>query len=168
MLHFAPPEPAVVTPFLQLVALSEGHLLSAPDLTYLYDVESRAPNNVLLQDGPASPLPHPFSPAVRPLPDLRRALLQLQFECQWAVGDNMGGVDWMDLSKERDTRTSWSSGTYEGKAREQDEERGAAADSLEVACDKLDALSFADAYVRRRTDVAIEVSSFNSSSVLVA
>lgn len=158
MLDFAPPEAAVAVPFLQLVALSEGHILTDADLRHLYDTESLISAPLILQDGPSQPIPHPWSPPVRAAPDLRRALVQLQFNCQWAIGGFSGGVASAG-------ETSWSVGTYQapGAGEEVEALRPEShahdlTDALEDVLVKADALSFADAFVCRRTNTHYQVS----------
>ncbi|KAK4705531.1 hypothetical protein P7C70_g672, partial [Phenoliferia sp. Uapishka_3] len=155
-LDFAPPEPALAIPFLQLAALSEGHITSPSALINLYDVDSRHPTDLILYDGPSQPLPHPDSPAVRAVPDLRRSLTQLQFECQWALGDTQDGSGWMDVSPERIGRSSWSTGTYARPLVESVVARSGTEDSFESAQLKAEALSFSDSYVARRATLKME------------
>ncbi|KAL8278204.1 hypothetical protein RQP46_009377 [Phenoliferia psychrophenolica] len=159
-LEFAPPEPELAVSFLQLAALSQGHILSTRDLQHLYDEESRLTPTIIHQDGPSQPLPHPGSADVRAPRDLRRALTQLQFECQWAVGDPSGGVGWMDLDPERAGRTSWSVGTYSrpvtGRSTNGSSTRAPPSD-LATALSKAESLSFSDAFVDRRTATHFQV-----------
>ncbi|GAA5889128.1 hypothetical protein JCM5296_007173 [Sporobolomyces johnsonii] len=180
-LDFAPPEPALAIPFLQLVALSEGHLLTASSLTHLFTQDSRSSPNPpwLLNANPARPLPHPYSNAPLVSVDLRKAMMQLQWECQWGLGDPTGGVGWLDLGDEKvkEGRTSWSVGTLErneepkkeeskqeGKekpAKMDDDESGKneaerEVEELKKAWIAADSLSFADAYVSRRIEMLLE------------
>ncbi|GAA5918474.1 hypothetical protein JCM1841_003986 [Sporobolomyces salmonicolor] len=180
-LDFAPPEPALSIPFLQLVALSEGHLLTASSLTHLFIQNSRSSPNPpwLLNASRSRALPHPYSNAPLVSVDLRKAMMQLQWECQWGLGDPTGGVGWMDLENEkvREERTSWSVGTLERKekpkkekfkkeGKEQPEKMevdGSGRNKAERELEELkkawiaaDSLSFADAYVSRRIETLLE------------
>ncbi|KAI5480628.1 Rho guanyl-nucleotide exchange factor [Pseudohyphozyma bogoriensis] len=164
-LRFAAPEPSIAVPFLQLVALSEGHVISPEALTKLYTMNSLGTIDVATLEGPSFPLTHPTYAGIESSPDLRKSLNQLQFECQWAVGSTNGGVDWMGLDipeEERANQTAWSVGTYLGKsgksggviveAKEEKELRG-----VEGMLVGAEALSFVDAYVARRSAVQFEI-----------
>lgn len=158
-LEFASPAKELAVPFLELVALSEGHIIPREHLLHLYDSDSRPPRHpAWLTHGPADAHPHPNPSSPAPEPDLRRALAQLQFECQWAIGDRMGGIGWMDFTPERDERTAWSAGTYRTvpppplARMDQDGE-----DVLAATVVAAEALSFADAFLARRTATHLEV-----------
>lgn len=164
-LSFAPPEPSIAVPFLSLVALSEGHVLPQADLERLYDT-ARAAKVPLGQgqgasDWPLSPLP--IDEAAVGGGDLRRALLRLQFECQWAVG---GGAAWEEEGKEGETE--WSEGRLMLDGDEVEEAVVAAMEVDEAKVEPVavldrmsraaDCLSFADAFLARRPLVVMLVS----------
>ncbi|SCV67990.1 BQ2448_111 [Microbotryum intermedium] len=168
-LPFAPPEPRFGASLLRLVALAEGHILTEASTTRLYLDSSPAPDLPdFVTNGYADPLPHPYptDPRVEtaaPIPDLRRSLMQLQFECQWAVGDP-GGVSRMEVEEGKETRTNWSFSTLnENRDRIETsvvsinfeiirEVRG----RLESYAIATEAQSFVDAFVSRRPAVALE------------
>lgn len=159
-LTFDAPEPEVVVPFLQLVALDQGHIIDPSDLAQLY--QSTKPDQVdsWLLRGPADPLPHPFPTASPPSLDLRKALATLQFSCQWGVGDAAGGVGWMELSAQKDEQTLWSMGTLM-KQISDDAPVSDVPVPLRPTMEDLEAsaetLSFADSFVERRNIVLLDV-----------
>ena len=162
-LTFDAPESAVAVPFLSLVSLKEGHVLDPAAVAALYESTKRDLAPPWLIRGPADPLPQPFSTTPAPSSDLRRALSQLQFECQWGVGDTTGGIEWMDLSREKDERTMWSVDTLMpiGSEAEQRTPSSAGVNPQPVSLDRLEmianGLSFADAFVDHRNKVLLEV-----------
>ncbi|GAA5987054.1 hypothetical protein JCM11641_007823 [Rhodosporidiobolus odoratus] len=83
-LEFAAPSPSLAVPYLGLLALHEGHLIDSPTLSALYDASSSRPYPpYLAQSQPGDrPIPHPLSGAPLPSRDLRKAVMQLQFEGQ--------------------------------------------------------------------------------------
>ncbi|CEH17719.1 Replication factor C, subunit RFC1 (large subunit) [Ceraceosorus bombacis] len=98
VLQFCSPTPSIAVPYLQTIALAEGHMLDSDELAELYDTtttlhdplsERRVAANGPLH--PATELIHSerrcdidSSPTVSH--DLRAALNQIQFACQHAVG----------------------------------------------------------------------------------
>lgn len=148
-------EPEVALPFLRLVALSEGHIIPLSNLTSLYNLDSPAPptpSYFFKAHGDAYPSYQPL-----PCPDLRKALSQLQFECQWALG--VSAVTWMDFDTVgRGERTAWSR-WKEGVTPSPSGENCTAPLDYMVA---VEALSFMDAYISRSTIDLIEVSSWKS------
>ncbi|PWN46009.1 hypothetical protein IE81DRAFT_319377 [Ceraceosorus guamensis] len=98
VLQFCSPTPSIAVPYLQIIALAEGHMLDSDELTELYHTtttlhdplsERRVAANGPLH--PATELIHSerrcdieSSPTVSH--DLRAALNQIQFACQHAVG----------------------------------------------------------------------------------
>ena len=68
-IEFLPPEPLLVTNYLQLITLSQGHLIDPPVLEKLY-----LDNNY----------------------DFRKTLMEAQFWCQFGVGDNRSGGEWIN------------------------------------------------------------------------
>ncbi|SCZ91408.1 BZ3500_MvSof-1268-A1-R1_Chr1-2g01389 [Microbotryum saponariae] len=167
-LPFAPPEPELAAAFLNLVALAEGHIVTEYAAHRLYVDISPAPNLPdFVTNGFADPLPHPYPTDSRvettaPIPDLRRSLMQLQFECQWGVGDP-SGIGWMDFEPGREARTNWSFRTLnEERDRDwygSDLNLGilrSVGDPLESYATAMEARSFVDAFVSRRPAVALE------------
>lgn len=160
-LPFAPPAPALAIPFLQLVALHEGHLIPPSSLAALYSHES-APTLNVDRKSQTEQIPFPDNGDGIPViqGDVRRSLNQLQFECQWAVGDSMGGVGWMDFSDEgeKEEKTAWSAGAFArenvGVNREVAMELGG---SLEDSVRATDSNSFCDAFVERRIETLLDV-----------
>ncbi|GAA5891931.1 hypothetical protein JCM8208_002941 [Rhodotorula glutinis] len=175
-LSFAAPSPDVAVPYLQLVALREGHILPSSTVDSLYSTFSRSrpyPAWLTQQQPGERPLPHPLSSMPLPSDDLRKAIMQLQFECAWGVagasgGDGSGGV-------QAEEETTWCEGALRvpRAAGHVDEPSGALVGSqggtmgqrgaggrvdggLERAALAADALSFADAHVARRIAVLIE------------
>ncbi|KDE03812.1 hypothetical protein MVLG_05752 [Microbotryum lychnidis-dioicae p1A1 Lamole] len=167
-LPFAPPEPELAAAFLNLVALAEGHIVSEYAAHQLYVDISRAPISPdFVTNGFADPLPHPYPTDSRvettaPIPDLRRSLMQLQFECQWGVGDP-SGIGWMDFEPGREARTIWSFRTL-NEERDRDWYGSdlnfgilrSVGDPLESYATAMEARSFVDAFVSRRPAVALE------------
>lgn len=145
-------EPEVAVPFLRLVALSEGHILPESNITSLYNLESPAPptpSHFFKAHGDAYPSYQPL-----PCPDLRKALSQLQFECQWALG--VSAVSWMDFNRiGREERTAWSRWKEVVTPAPSSDFCTVQVDSLVAA----EALSFMDAHISRGTIDLIEVSS---------
>ncbi|ORY80273.1 hypothetical protein BCR35DRAFT_92911 [Leucosporidium creatinivorum] len=170
-LPFDAPSPDLAEPFLELVALNEGHILPRTAVTSLYTSTERTTSLPWLTRGAADPFPHPFPTTLEPAADLRQALAQLQFSCQWAVGDIAGGAGWSHDSGEE--VTAWSVGTLPSMD-EPKESHPAQARRLEGSKDGVDtavatleavadSVSFADAYVSRRNAVLLEVSELSLS-----
>ncbi|GAA6055540.1 hypothetical protein JCM3770_006777 [Rhodotorula araucariae] len=165
-LSFAAPEPLVAVPYLQLVALREGHILPASTVSMLYTAFSRSrpyPAWLTTQQPGVRPLPHPLSSAPLPSDDLRKALMQLQAECGWGVGGCASAEGWLDAGAAGETR--WSERTLhvppdevevEGEGLAAGAPVGDADDAFERAVRAADALSFADASIARRIAVLIE------------
>ncbi|BGP36274.1 hypothetical protein JCM10449v2_000172 [Rhodotorula kratochvilovae] len=164
-LSFAAPEPSLAVPYLQLVALREGHILPTANVTTLYSAFSRSrpyPAWLTAQQPGVRPLPHPLSSAPLPSDDLRKALMQLQVECGWGVGGRASANGWLEAGKEGETR--WSEGTLRVPRDDGDVETPTAGlpaangvgDAFERAARAADALSFADAHVARHIAVLIE------------
>jgi len=164
-LSFAPPEPSVVVPFLQLVALTEGHIFPQSDVAALYDQTRAAPLPLWYGGSKELPAaPRAVDEAEEGGGDVRRALMRLQVECAWRVG---GG----DVSE---GETEWSEGRIVGggsddmvefeekgagdKSMEVETKAGANVDALERMAAGADGRSFADAFVARRQHVALLVS----------
>lgn len=174
VLHFQAPLPALAVPYLQLVALAEGHMLDADEVENLYvataAAEAAAPS-YLPCDGPL----HPDTSFANPdrasgdsgqvTYDLRHAIAQLSVWCQWAVGaerDPMG-LKAHELEKWSSTQESavWSMTSLAGAYAENDDEEGetpaatAPADAptllaqLQALRKMADARSFADANLKR-------------------
>ena len=68
-IEFLPPESSLVRDYLQLITLSQGHIIDPPVLEKLYL------DNKL---------------------DFRKTLTELQFWCQFSVGDRRGGAEWIN------------------------------------------------------------------------
>ncbi|KAH8918390.1 hypothetical protein BT69DRAFT_1225516 [Atractiella rhizophila] len=73
ILHFPSTPPDHSMHLLRLVALSEGHIVPDAELAMLAEYG-----------------------------DLRKALTELQYRCQWAMGDTMGGLGWMAIDEKRE------------------------------------------------------------------
>ncbi|GAA5915527.1 hypothetical protein JCM6882_005926 [Rhodosporidiobolus microsporus] len=171
-LDFAPPEPALAIPYLQLISLLEGHLVAPSTLSQLYeDFSSPAlypPYLAQTQPG-ERPLPHPMSKA--PLKgggDLRKAVMQLEGELAWRGGLGKAQVG--------DDETRWQVGGLRVPKREGEEEEDVEVKKVEGGLTQLDggttldpaleglkratvaaeALSAADALVDRRIRVFLE------------
>ncbi|GAA6007598.1 uncharacterized protein JCM10292_003938 [Rhodotorula paludigena] len=176
-LSFAAPPASLIVPYLQLVALREGHVNAPATLSTLYESFSRSrpyPPWMLQQQAPLGgrgerPIPHPLAKAPLPSDDLRKALMQLQFECQWGIGGPGSGVGRTSKAKGHEngsqTETRWSEGTLRVPP-EPDEAVAPHAngdavslnadDAFDRAVRAADALSYADAHVARRVSVLIE------------
>lgn len=166
-LPFSAPEEETCTAFLSLVALSEGHSIPAASILDLYRATSSRPYPAwMLQQqmgtarraGGGGSGSRPLAPgsATQPLssPDLRKALVQLELECQ--RGADVGSVtpagqvvlcEGSLLSRRRDEEVAVEAAT--GPTREA---------TLQVAAAASDALSWADAHVDRRIETMIDVS----------
>jgi hypothetical protein len=148
-LAFTAPCLSLVVPFLQLIALHEGHIRSAGSMAKLYD-QSIAREPSWIKRGEEEK---------EQGRDLRRALMQLEFDCQWGIGDRTGGVGWMDLDeKEKWKRIGWSveavlpeivEGTLEAESVE--------GTRWSKAVIKAESQSFCDAFVERRIEILLEV-----------
>lgn len=167
-LPFDAPSPELAVPFLELVALREGRILSRPAVISLYASTVHASSLPWLIHGVADPFPHPFPTTPEPAADLRQALAQLQFSCQWAIGDAGGGTGWTRALGQ--TETVWSVGAVPSVAPPKDSQTADARrlgtsqastrhdDTTLAALDAAaDSSSFADAYVSRRNVVLLEV-----------
>lgn len=163
-LPFAPPAPALAVPFLQLVALHEGHLIDSASLAHLYSNEySPAPDAD--RKSQAEQIPYPDAEdRIVVEGDVRRCLTQLQFECQWAVGDRMGGVGWMDFSKDGE-KTAWSAGTFSRDGADGVEMAVVDSKSLEEKVKALETISFVDSFVERRIEILLDVRHHSLPSV---
>lgn len=176
-LSFAAPSPDLAVPYLQLVALREGHILSFSTVDSLYSAFSRSrpyPAWLTQQQPGERPLPHPLASMPLPSDDLRKALMQLQFECAWGVS---GAADVEgSVRAPGGEETTWCEGALrvpvgpEGRGRLStvpfDPQGGTTGrggtvgrsdNALERAAQAADALSFADAHVARRISVLVEV-----------
>lgn len=93
-----------------------------------------------------------------PEPDLRRALTQLQFDSQWALGNS--AIAWMDFTPNRNGRTAWSV-PQEVKVKDKTEkiEVDQVKDENALAREVLatEAVSYSDAYISTRFNTIIEV-----------
>jgi len=69
MIEFSPAEPEVVRDYLRLITLSQGHIIDPSLLERIYLENKR---------------------------DIRQTLAQVQFWCQFGIGDTRGGADWID------------------------------------------------------------------------
>ncbi|GAA5955051.1 hypothetical protein JCM10213_002588, partial [Rhodosporidiobolus nylandii] len=174
-LAFSAPTPDEAVPFLQLIALREGHILDPAALEALYQA-STSPSYpaYLAQTQPGDrPLPHPLSGAPLPSRDLRKAVMQLQVELQCgADGTESEG----DKGKAKEGETRWIVGGLKTPSPEEEQEEGYEAggnsappslqDSTRMASPALEALrkaevaaeamSAADALVDRRMRVRLE------------
>lgn len=121
-LRYRSPPPSISVPYLQLLALSEGHLLSSTETKRLYDSTSLTDISGIssLQPFPSTGPLHVYASLtpqdiVEPRldfnaegvekgksHDLRKAIMQLQFWCQWAVG-----FDRMPLARRRPGMEQW-------------------------------------------------------------
>ena len=68
-IEFLPPEPSLVRDYLRLITLSQGHIIDPPLLEKFY-----LENNL----------------------DFRKTLMELQFWCQFSVGDRRSGAEWIN------------------------------------------------------------------------
>src|SRR5579859_380170 len=75
IIDFAPTETSVVTDFLRLITLSQGHIID-PTLLERFYLETKC--------------------------DLRQTLTQTQFWCQFGVGDTRAGTQWINWGGELD------------------------------------------------------------------
>ncbi|GAA5930249.1 hypothetical protein JCM3775_004340 [Rhodotorula graminis] len=175
-LSFAAPSPDVAVPYLQLVGLREGHILPSSTVDSLYSAFSRSrpyPAWLTQQEPGERPLPHPLSSMPLPSDDLRKALMQLQFECAWGVPGATSGEEsdgalvedetaWCEgalrvpISAEGDDGRSGTQAVLNGTTGESDGAGGRDGKALERAALAADALSFADAHVARRISALIE------------
>ncbi|GAA5827161.1 hypothetical protein JCM11251_001147 [Rhodosporidiobolus azoricus] len=166
-LDFSPPEPALAVPYLQLVALLEGHILPPLALTKVYEKYSppRPYPPYLMQTQPGErPLPHPSAQVVASA-DLRKALMRLEGELVWRGGG--------DDQKMKEDGTRWQLGglrsfeRYNNREGEEEENGTSAAQAimtngsnslqaLKGASTAAEALSSADALIDRRIRVILE------------
>ncbi|GAA5899251.1 uncharacterized protein JCM6883_005158 [Sporobolomyces salmoneus] len=156
-LPFAPPSSSLITPYLQLVALSEGHLVSPEAIERLYEAEESTTNEgeeawlTLCKNAKGvRPLPHPFTSEGKKEKDLRKALMQLQFELQ---------RDGKSEKKTKEGEKRWIVGGLGSKESVEGTMLAEASDTskwLARAVAASDALSFADAEVSRRIETRIE------------
>lgn len=121
ILYYRSPPPSIANPYLQLIALSEGHLLTSKQVSTIYDSTSLPlKSHSSLQPFPSNGPLHVFSnftsqDTVEPQLDLhaegvengrsrdfRKAIFQIQFWCQWAVG-----FDRMPLARRRKGEEKW-------------------------------------------------------------
>lgn len=164
-LPFEAPEPELAIAFLSLVALNEGHVVPARNLARVYDSSTPHPYPAwMLQQqmgtyrrgGGGGYGARPLAPGTSTQPlvsrDMRKALMQLQVECQRGGGIIRGSPGHF--------------GMYEGPVRvprSRDEVEGeeaavpAAPISLERAALAAESLSWADACVDTRIESMIEV-----------
>lgn len=169
-LSFAAPEPALATAFLSLVALNEGHQIPPASLTDLYDRSSSKPYPAwMLQQqmgtsrraGGGGFGARPLAPDTSTQPlvsrDLRKALMQLEVECQRGRASGQapsaGRVEICEgpVGRARGEASAGEGGT---------ELSGSG--GLEQAALAVNALSWADAFVDRRIETMIEVSGLPS------
>lgn len=164
-LSFAAPEPSLAAAFLSLVALNEGHQIPPASLTDLYDRSSSKPYPAwMLQQqmgtsrraGGGGFGARPLAPDTSTQPlvsrDLRKALMQLEVECQRGRGSGQAPSAGRVEICEGPVGLAES----EQRAREEGSELSGPG-GLEQAALAVDALSWADAYVDRRIEVMIEV-----------
>lgn len=117
ILEFRPPPINLVARFLELVCLTEGHLINKVQLGHFYsDHVFRFPSELKLMRHRKSNVHHlevfqhdvnystTDAKADRIGLDLRRSILQLQFFCQWSIGSRFSGVDWLDLNEDRTSK----------------------------------------------------------------
>ncbi|GAA5949790.1 hypothetical protein JCM3765_007692 [Sporobolomyces pararoseus] len=178
-LSFSPPSSSLVIPYLQLIALSEGFILSSKTSQRLYESEEEEENE-LVRDGEESwivlskdskgvrRLPHPFSNELKREKDLRKCLMQLQFELskkkKSSSYNNLGEEEvgsnekrWIVEAVEYDNKEP----EVEGPIVEGEEEEE---DWLEKAVFATDSISFADSQVSRRLETRIEDLDFYTPS----
>ncbi|GAA5923324.1 uncharacterized protein JCM15063_003610 [Sporobolomyces koalae] len=148
-LEFASPETSIAVPYLRLVARAEGHILSEQSLQELYDERTLSTPNPawLCRNARERPLPHPFSSAAPASKDLRRAIMQLQFELQRETVSRTSGTD----GDGQDTGSEFFQSEQSVVDNIEDDP-----DWLERAVKASDSLSFADAQVARRIETRIE------------
>src|SRR5271170_8206534 len=77
MIEFTPADPEIVRDYLQLITLSQAHIIDPQLLETIYLRNKR---------------------------DLRRTLTQIQFWCQFGIGDTRGGAEWINWN---DVQTDW-------------------------------------------------------------
>lgn len=80
-ISFEAPEKAIVSTLLRVIAHSEGFELNKAQAARLYSSRLHIPAHLTWRlGGPSDPLPHINIASHKSQPDLRQALLQLQFE----------------------------------------------------------------------------------------
>ncbi|KAA1073450.1 hypothetical protein PGT21_012616 [Puccinia graminis f. sp. tritici] len=121
ILEFSPAPVELVSGFLEVVCMIEGHLIDREILARFYrEHVFRMPGELKLKRLKCSStpmvelfqepsLPVSLDPSQLHPPDLRRTLCQLQFLCQWAIGSRFSGVDWLDLAEDRSSKMLFSS-----------------------------------------------------------
>ena len=84
MIEFSPADPEIVRDYLRLITLSQGHIIDPSLLERIY-LEKRR--------------------------DLRQTITQIQFWCQFGIGDSRGGAEWLNWGG---IESDWviSRGTY--------------------------------------------------------
>lgn len=173
-LEFAPPSTELSSAFMQVISVLEGHLIERETLQQLYEQHvHRYPIDCPINPSTKS-LTHPV-PTQRPSaqPDLRRALVQLQFWCQWAVGSEMGGASWLDLAPDRTSKMLFSThsvpahrvdhdvsemGLQEQLVHQLDQTSISESSDVHLLAEAYETRSFADAWVDKRAEVQLEVS----------
>ena len=150
-------------PYLQLVALNEGHVFPQADVARLYDQTRAAPLPLWYGGGKDWPAPPRLvDEAEEGGGDLRRALMKLQVECGWRVGGGEvmeGETQWSKgrLVVRGDERAAVERAVDEG-GMEVEGEEDTAVRKLKRMAMGADSVSFADSFVARRQPVALLVS----------
>ncbi|GAA6018238.1 hypothetical protein JCM11491_005644 [Sporobolomyces phaffii] len=154
-LPFSPPAPTLVVPYLELIALSEGHVVEPRLVRRLYarstvqddDGDDDVESWLCHRNGKEQGLPHPIRATrdeeVGREGDLRKTITQLQFELSRRQRTGEGLV----VGALRDENVE-DVGTAAGDQGEGDE--------LERIVRATDSISFADAHVSRRIDTRLE------------
>lgn len=134
VLRFDPPSADIAVPYLQLVALAEGHALSKSSVEQLYSSTGclNAGADSLLPPSSDGPL-HPkielctterkssLGPTLGATYDLRCAINHLHYWCQWAVGASRDPLGLLPAARERwhstgndTTESVWSQDSLQG------------------------------------------------------
>lgn len=146
-LQFSPPEPSLAVPFLQLLALMDGHIYPSAEMHSTYTTASPlvARSKVFRQD--QAVLPEEFADEVSW--DLRRTMVRLQWECQSAV---VGSGSEDSLAEGMST---WFEHPAGGLGDTTLDDGGGG--SLKSCMRAAETASWADSFVARRIEIASDV-----------
>ncbi|EGF99998.1 uncharacterized protein MELLADRAFT_93952 [Melampsora larici-populina 98AG31] len=108
-LEFTSPSIEEATGLMKVICLNEGHLIDHRTLQSFYSSEHQY----------RKPIEMGIESEMEGM-DLRRSLNMLQFWCQWAIGCKMGGVSWLDLKSDKESKMLFSSNSLPISRIEQD------------------------------------------------
>ncbi|KAH9824710.1 hypothetical protein DFH28DRAFT_1091291 [Melampsora americana] len=109
-LEFKSPSIEEGTSLMKVISLNEGHLMDDETLKH-FSFEHRYKKPIEMGIGEEEE---------EDGLDLRRCLNMLQFWCQWGIGCKMGGVSWLDLEIDKESKMLFSSDSLPIERHEQD------------------------------------------------